>query len=44
MSESVDVGNRTRWFRVRLDTEESGLVYYDEALDSWFWRSPSALS
>lgn len=39
--ESVDVGNRTRWFRVHLDTGEDEVIYYDEALDSWFWRGRS---
>ncbi|MBI4241577.1 MAG: hypothetical protein HY613_07660 [Candidatus Rokubacteria bacterium] len=27
-----------RWFRVEVEGGETLSVYYDEALDGWFWR------
>ncbi|MFQ5520207.1 MAG: hypothetical protein ACE5FK_02315 [Candidatus Methylomirabilia bacterium] len=39
LGESVEGKNRLRWFRVRLEHGPEGLLYYDEALDAWFWRS-----
>ena len=41
VSEAAEEGNQIRWFRVRLEGGTDTLIYYDEALDIWFWRALS---
>lgn len=40
ISEGVGGGQQLRWFRVRLERGEQGLLYYDGILDAWFWQTP----
>ncbi len=39
VTEPAEGGHRTRWFRVRLERGTAALIYHDEGLDLWFWRS-----
>lgn len=42
VSEAAEGGNRLRWFRVHVEGKGEGLLYYDEELDTWFYRARSA--
>lgn len=37
--EPAEGGNRIRWFRVQHERGQDGLIYHDEGLDLWFWRT-----
>ena len=39
VSEAAEGGGRLRWFRVHVEGNGEGLVYYDEELDTWFYRA-----